>query len=477
MQRQEVEAIGGPNLPPPTDCWTAQCVAASPGGPSHVMLDDRLAEHVPGCNMAFRRDLLLKLGGFDPQFRQAGDDVDICWRWMDAGYKIGYAASAVVWHHRRTSVRAFLRQQKGYGRSEAMLQFKHPERFNDLGCSLWRGVIYGEGAVGLPTAEPRIFHGRYGSGLFQTIYHRTEYSAWAYFTLLEWHAVAAMALLASLAYEPLGVLALAMWSATLAAAVRSTMLSPLDRAAPPWCRPLVFLLHLMQPVIRALHRYGYRLTNKRLPNLPATAGPLAPARLKRISGNVRDAYWSSRRGRGRHELLEAIESETRDVGWRGVFHEEWACWDVQLAGDRWHNVLIHTATEELGGPKRFTRARCRVQRTNFATVVCVVAMASAALVALRGWAPGMIASSVGLAALLVRLQLSKRACFASVAKLLGAAGRRAGINSFEALLADAVAQNHVGPLPMNLKNPVAVPPAPRQDDDETTWEHDAAATA
>ena len=25
----------------------------SPGGPAHVMLTDRLAEHIPGCNMAF----------------------------------------------------------------------------------------------------------------------------------------------------------------------------------------------------------------------------------------------------------------------------------------------------------------------------------------------------------------------------------------------------------------------------------------
>jgi Glycosyltransferase like family 2 len=99
------------------------------------MLDDGHAEHVPGCNMAFAREKLLALGGFDPQFRQAGDDVDVCWRWLDAGWKIGYAPEAMVWHHRRNTVRAYLKQQKGYGRAEAMVLLKHPQRANDFGRS------------------------------------------------------------------------------------------------------------------------------------------------------------------------------------------------------------------------------------------------------------------------------------------------------------------------------------------------------
>jgi GT2 family glycosyltransferase len=122
MLDQNVSAIGGPNLPPTTDGWVARCVAASPGGPCHVMLDDRRAEHVPGCNLAVRRDVLLNMGGFDVRFRQAGDDVDVCWRLLDAGHAIGYAPAAVVWHHRRATVRAYLSQQAGYGRAEAMLR-------------------------------------------------------------------------------------------------------------------------------------------------------------------------------------------------------------------------------------------------------------------------------------------------------------------------------------------------------------------
>ena len=62
-------------------------MARAPGGPTHVLLDDRIAEHVPGCNMAFRRDALLAIGGFNPVYLRAGDDVDVCWRLQAKGLR------------------------------------------------------------------------------------------------------------------------------------------------------------------------------------------------------------------------------------------------------------------------------------------------------------------------------------------------------------------------------------------------------
>ncbi len=78
-------AVGGPNVPPADDGTVAECVAAAPGGPVHVLLADTVAEHIPGCNMAFRRDALEAIGGFDPRFVAAGDDVDVCWAFRNAG--------------------------------------------------------------------------------------------------------------------------------------------------------------------------------------------------------------------------------------------------------------------------------------------------------------------------------------------------------------------------------------------------------
>ena len=137
-------AVGGPNLAPPEDNRTAACVAVSPGAPTHVLLTDEIAEHVPGCNMAYRKEYLAGIGGFDATYRAAGDDVDVCWRLQNEGHIIGFSAAMTVWHHRRNTVSAYLKQQKGYGRAEALLLPKHKDRFNMLGNSRWAGRIYGD---------------------------------------------------------------------------------------------------------------------------------------------------------------------------------------------------------------------------------------------------------------------------------------------------------------------------------------------
>jgi O-antigen biosynthesis protein len=423
MRRQQVDAIGGPNVPPPSDGWIAKCVAASPGGPSHVMLDDRRAEHVPGCNMAFRRQTLLALGGFDPQFRQAGDDVDICWRLLDAGHAIGYAPAALVWHHRRSTVRAYLRQQRGYGHSEALLMAKHPRRFNRLGASLWNGVIYGEGAVGLPRSESQVYHGRFGMSLFQSIYSSRRYSVAMLFTLLEWHAVAAMLTIAGILAAPLLVAPAVMWSLTFIAIARTVGSTPLPRGARWWCRPLVFVLHLLQPLVRARARYRTRLRTRRLPHCD-----LAPVAIARTRDGHYDLHWISHHNHGREHLLHALETEAIARGWRGRFDEVWSTWDAWLAGDCWHSVTVTTATEELGWPKRFTRARLEPRLTLFAITVVAslgLLLAVAAFQPQRPWLLIVLGSAmVGLAG---RLLLSRRRVVRAVAALVSRSAESAGL--------------------------------------------------
>ncbi len=446
MQDQQVHAIGGPNVPPPSDNWRAKCVAASPGGPSHVMLDDQRAEHIPGCNMAFDRQVLLEIGGFDPQFRQAGDDVDICWRLLAADKSIGYAASALVWHHRRSTVRAYLRQQKGYGRSEAMLHFKHPQRFNALGCSVWHGVIYGEGAVGLPVISPIVYHGRFGSGPFQIIYRHNRYSLWAYFTVLEWHALAGLMLLLSIASLPLAAVSGVMWCLSLTAALRMAVAAPLPDNSPAWCRPLVFALHLAQPVVRSSNRYLYRLSRKRLPK-SRVSGEGSTAASKRISWRAHDLYWSSDSGRGREHLLERLVDQARTEGWLGDLHAEWKAHDVEIWADRWQNVQIHTATEELGGPRRFTRVRCVLHLTRFARTAMIVTLLLllASLVQHRLWSvlPVAALAAYGFAAVVI----SRRRCRRAVSSLIWSAGQAAGLDPVADWAASPADQPSAGPLP------------------------------
>lgn len=164
-------AACGPNLPPRPRNWQEAVVNAAPGAPSHVMLNDDDAEHLPGCNLVVSKSAFHSIGGFDPQFATAGDDVDFCWRLRDMGFHLGFVPGAFVWHHRRPSIIAFLRQQLGYGRAEKLLLKKHPHRFSKSGDAKWQGFVYGGGPVRV-TDDSIIYHGTMGCAGYQSIVNR-----------------------------------------------------------------------------------------------------------------------------------------------------------------------------------------------------------------------------------------------------------------------------------------------------------------
>ena len=167
----EISAAGGPNLPPPARTVEEAVIRAAPGAPSHVLLDDTRAEHLPGCNIAIRRQAFEKIGGFDPAFRTAGDDVDFCWRLSDAGLAMRFVPGAFVWHWRRPSIRAFLTQQIGYGKAEKLLLEKHPQRFTENGEARWEGFVYGGGSV-RAAGDSIIYYGSMGQAGYQSIVNR-----------------------------------------------------------------------------------------------------------------------------------------------------------------------------------------------------------------------------------------------------------------------------------------------------------------
>lgn len=152
-----VAGSGGPNVPPPGDGLAASVVARSPGGPVPQLSDEDRALHLPGCNMAFWREVLHALGGFDTELRSA-EDLDYEWRLHERGWELGYHPAALVWHHRRPERRAYLRQQRSYGRGQAQLERRHPERFRkgrrwqQLGAAVRGSSDRAAGTVALPVA-------------------------------------------------------------------------------------------------------------------------------------------------------------------------------------------------------------------------------------------------------------------------------------------------------------------------------------
>lgn len=55
---------------------------------------------LPGCFMSFRREILLKAGGFDENYEHGfrGDDTDACLAVKKLGYKLVYEPRSIVWH-------------------------------------------------------------------------------------------------------------------------------------------------------------------------------------------------------------------------------------------------------------------------------------------------------------------------------------------------------------------------------------------
>lgn len=192
LEEHNASAVGGPNLSPVQDGFIAQCVDQSPGNPTAVLIDNERAEHIPGCNMAYRKEVFDVAGKFDAQHRAAGDDVDLCWRILVANRKIVYHPSAVVWHHRRPTIKTYLRQQKGYGYAEAHLQRRYPGRFNFFGYPVWEGGVYDSvhshiRQQGLPIVfQPRIYRGYFCGAQFQTLYQ--PFLTWWFqiFSTAEW---------------------------------------------------------------------------------------------------------------------------------------------------------------------------------------------------------------------------------------------------------------------------------------------------
>ena len=348
--------VGGPNIPPPHDPPLAHCVAAAPGGPSHVLLSDTVAEHIPGCNMAFRKWALEAIGGFDPRFRTAGDDVDICWRLQERGWTLGFSPAALVWHHRRASVRAYWRQQVGYGRAEALLEQKWPEKYNAAGHTSWAGRLYGGALTALGWHRHRIYHGTWGSAPFQSRYELSPNLLAALAAMPEWYLVtAALAALATLgilwsplrlALPLLGLAVAAPLANAVAAAARGLLPREIRGVRRLGYRALIALLHVLQSLARLRGRFTHGLTPWRARGHGGRALPVPDS----------EAIWTET-WRPTEARLRVLEERLRTLGSvvsrGGDFHR----WDLAVRGGLRGGARMQMVVEEHGAGRQLARLR------------------------------------------------------------------------------------------------------------------------
>jgi GT2 family glycosyltransferase len=418
--------VGGPNITPPAQNWIQACVAAAPGGPSHVLLTDTIAEHIPGCNMAFYRWAFESAGGFDPEYRKAGDDVDFCWRIQQAGWVIAFSPTAIVWHYRRFTLRAFLKQQDGYGEAESLLRFKHLIFFGPTGTAKWRGQIYGTPRFSWFVNRPVIYHGIFGEGFFQSIYPAPQSDVAAYLSSIEWFALMVFLFGLGIFLPALRIVPYLMLGGTLCVAlsymVRAEIEPKFDTVR---ARLLVMLLALVQPLVRGFSRYFTWLRFKRTPANVIRKHEHLPQR-ERFAGSLsRRVFWSEE-GRDRHYLLGEMFRLLDEEGWRYSTDSGWNEWDIQIYGNFWWSVALQTVTEYHGGGKCLSRVRLR-SRAVTTTIIFNLIAVSLLIYRQLNVSHVDLWSLVSYGVLLLFLWTRARALKSRVAELVDLAAERAGL--------------------------------------------------
>lgn len=366
--------VGGPNVSPPARNWVQACVAAAPGGPSHVLLTDTEAEHIPGCNMAWYRWAFETIGGFDPEYHKAGDDVDFCWRVQQAGHEIAFSPTALVWHYRRFTLRAFRKQQEGYGEAESMLRFKHLIFFGPTGTAKWRGQIYGTPRFSWFINRPIIYHGIFGEGLFQSIYPTPQSEVAGYLSSIEWFALTIFLFGLGIFLPALRIVPYLMFGGTLCVAISYMLrarIEPKFDTIP--ARLLVTFLAFAQPLVRGWSRYFTWLHFKRTPRTVISTHERLPAGAEFAGSLRRRSYWSEE-GKDRHHLLGAIFTLLNQEDWRYSTDTGWNEWDIQIYGNFWWSVALQTVTEYHGGLKCLTRASLRYRFVTTTAIINLVAL-------------------------------------------------------------------------------------------------------
>ena len=193
-----------------------------------------------------------------------------------------------------------------------------------------------------------IYHGMFGTGLFQTIYRKPASMVAMMMMSIEWH------LLGGVRDDPgAGVPAAAVGGAVHVRRRRSilaiiaAMQAPMPRHRHWLSRPLIAYLHFRQPIARGWARYSVRLKAKahaarrRSGYRRAAQLPFDPHDRARCATGASSTTASP--------LLDKINDEVQDAGWRVRLDSGWDGWDMEVYGSRYVKVRLTTATEHHHG--------------------------------------------------------------------------------------------------------------------------------
>ena len=167
-------------------------------------------------------------------------------------------SGAVVIHERRATLRDYLRQQRGYGVGEGLLYKKYPLRTPQRvglygGAGSWLSALLG---------GPRVYHGAFGRGLFQSVYAGADVPWLAELPqTFEWVAASVILALAGGLSPLLGTLGCLGIIISIATAILSAVFADADgREIPAGNRVTLAMLYLVGPLARSFERERVRFS-------------------------------------------------------------------------------------------------------------------------------------------------------------------------------------------------------------------------
>lgn len=99
------------------------------------------------ASCAYKRDLLEKLNGFSDFFANNAEDIDFCWRALDAGAKLKYVPSARIQAHSPTTVKGIRRKSFRNGVSSSKLQKVYSQNRINIDKKLYKAL--GQNIIGV----------------------------------------------------------------------------------------------------------------------------------------------------------------------------------------------------------------------------------------------------------------------------------------------------------------------------------------
>lgn len=109
--------------------------------------------YLPSAALLVRRTTLAASGGFD-EAMHLGEDVDLCWRLAEAGWRLAYEPAGVVRHDHRAAWAEFARRRAEYGSADADLLRRHPAQRRLFYLPLPFLGVLGAGGLALARRHP-----------------------------------------------------------------------------------------------------------------------------------------------------------------------------------------------------------------------------------------------------------------------------------------------------------------------------------